>query len=237
LPTTVASAPIESSSAPAPATSTTEPNDLGRTSPASAEDAFLATAPQPTTQSSAPSAADCHTLGDIGWGVDTCNNYRDAGGAHASFLIESRDSGRSSTAWRVLVMHYSQDKGVWDLDLVYRDDAGDQTAYAREANGSMDVVNGVWTFGFRLQGSTALLAYDVVDLSDLSHPTVVAHRALAHGQANVGYNEITDYQAEYPNREPNCCPAYYLQSTVDHNQGRWTVTTVAHVNHPGPGEF
>jgi hypothetical protein len=77
-------------------------------------------------------------------------------------------------------------------------------------------------FGYHLTGSGSILAYDIVEGS-ASPLAVSAARQLSHGRAMVVPGSITDYEAKYPNGEPNCCPAYIQVSEVTYSGGQFRV--------------
>jgi hypothetical protein len=99
--------------------------------------------------------------------------------------------------------------------LDYRDDDGENLSGASlqttdlNSNGKKEGV-----FGFHYLGTGNILGYDIV-----GGDRVIGHRGdLSHGAALVGDHTITELTAQYPNGEPNCCPAY-LQRTLISQQG------------------
>jgi hypothetical protein len=222
------------------ATSPTTPPPPGSVA-ADATGALLAAPPPPVTKSTAAPTADCHVLGDGGWSVAACATVTMAGGERA-WLTEHRTvAGSATDAWRAYVLHWSQGKGAWLVDLRFEDDAAAQVL-------GVDVIADDLTgdakpelvFGFHYTGSEDVLGYDVVadgfgGAGD--DATARVHRELAHGAAMVGGGKITDYGAQYPNGEPNCCPAYVQESTVSYQGGAWYVAPVARRNAAGPGNL
>jgi hypothetical protein len=96
-------------------------------------------------------------------------------------------------------VHFSQGKGAWLLDLRHTDDAGQTVTGVRVRKGDLtgdgkpELV-----FGFRISGSGAILAYDIVVDSAGGDPRVAASRELSHGQATVAAPVVNDREAKYP---------------------------------------
>jgi hypothetical protein len=188
--------------------------------------ATLEAAPQPTVQSTQGPSTDCHGLGDAGFTVDDCGRVEMAGGTRV-WLVETKPATAASAPFKPLrayVMHFSQGRGAWLVDLRHADDAGQTVTgvRVREADltgdGKPELV-----FGFRVSGSGAILAYDIVVDSAGGDPKVAASRQLSHGQATVAAPVINDREAKYPNGEPNCCPAFIQKSTVSFSGGSFRV--------------
>ena len=68
---------------------------------------------------------------------------------------------------------------------------------------------------------------------------MLAHREISHGSATLDGASILDTEAEYPNGEPNCCPAYFQLSRVRWNDslGAFVVSPVAQQGEPNQGDF
>jgi hypothetical protein len=238
--TTTSTTATSSTTTAPPPPSTTSPDDPpppGST-PANAAGALLAAPPPPVTQSTAPPDASCEALGDAGWTVKACGTAALDGGPRV-WLVEHRAvPGIATEAWRALVLQWSQGRGAWLVDLQYKDDdAGlifDINVLPSDltGDGRPELV-----FGFHFTGSGSLLGYDVVTGTPAGAPAVAVHRELSHGAAQVSEGGITDYDARYPNNEPNCCPAYVQQSTVSEHGGAWFVTEVARVDAAGAGNL
>lgn len=181
---------------------------------------LLQPAPQPTVQSTLGPNVDCHKLADAGWTAD-CARVDTVGGTRI-WLTESKPAG-ALKAWRVYVLHFSQGKGAWLVDLRHTDEgigAGlvDVKVLATDltADGKPELV-----FGFRHGGSGSILAYDIVVDAAGGDPKVAASRNLSHGSATVKGGLIVDYEAKYPNGEPNCCPGYVQESVVQYISGNF----------------
>jgi hypothetical protein len=208
----------------------------------SASGALLAVAPAPTVQSIEPSTADCTKLGDPGWTVQ-CGKVDMVGGRRA-WLVEQRHSG-GLLEWRTRVVSWSEDKGAWLIDLAYPA-ADDNPAAPGSREFAAVTVKGAdltgdgkaeLVFGFRSSGSGAILAYDVVTDHGDAPARVVASRDLAHGQASIANGLITDYAAQYPNNEPNCCPAYVQESTVYWSRDGFRAVAGERVQNTPRGDF
>jgi hypothetical protein len=155
------------------------------------------------------------------------------------WLVEHKPVATSATeAWRAFVLQWSQGKGAWLVDLEYRDDDAsvvfDVNVLASDltGDGRPELV-----FGYHFNGSGSILGYDVVTSAATGGPTVAVHRELSHGSALVADGTITDYDARYPNNEPNCCPAYIQKSTVSEHGGSWYVSDGGHVAEAGAGNL
>jgi len=197
----------------------------------SAEGALLEQAPQPSVQSTEGPDSDCALLDDAGWTVGGCGLVEMAGGPRV-WLTESRPSGPFKE-WRAFVLHWSQGKGAWLTDL--RLSTGDGIAEINvrtadlTADGKPEVV-----FGFHMTGSGSILAYDVVVDGPGDLAVVGAARGLSHGRATVETGKITDYEAKYPNNEPNCCPAFIQVAEVTYSGGEFR-RVETHQDDPGTG--
>jgi hypothetical protein len=199
----------------------------------------LLAAPAPSvTKSTASPTADCHTLGDPGWTVADCSTVTMAGGRRA-WLTEHRSvPGSATDGWRAYVVRWSQDEGAWLVDLRFEDDAAAQVlgvnVIAADLTGD---TKPELVFGFHYTGTSEVLGYDVVADGPGGTAVTRVHRDLERGAAMVAGGKITDYDAQYPNGEPNCCPAYVQESTVSHQDGAWYVTPVARRDAAGPGNL
>jgi hypothetical protein len=200
--------------------------------------ALLSAPPAPSTQSRAPADADCHALGDEGWAVKACGAVATPGGVRV-WLVEHKAMPASATeAWRALVVHWSGREGAWVIDLRYADD---ESGLVYDINVVPSDLTGddqpELVFGYRFTGSGSVLGYDVVTIASDRAPVVSVHRELSHGVALVADGIITDYDAKYPNNEPNCCPAYIQRSTVSKHGGTWYVTEAARLTEAGTGNL
>lgn len=208
--------------------------------PASANGALLIRpTAQPAVQSAAPDTSDCHLLGDAGWTVSSCAVFVFGDQNRKAYLVEHKapSSAGAGEAWRAFVLHFSYGHGAWFQDLKFADDTGGivsgvkAVAVDLTGDGKPELV-----FGFRFFGSGSTLGYDVVaDL--LAKATVAVHRELSHGSATFAGGGVTDYEAEYPHSEPNCCPAYFQKSLVSFSSLGWRITRLAQVNNPPMGDF
>ena len=223
--TTAAGDGPAATSIPAPATTGVPSGTV-----VTASGALLEQAPQPTLHSTAGPDTDCTALADGGWTLDGCAPVDMAGGTWV-WLTEYRPSGPVKE-WRALVLHWSQGKGAWLTDLRLADATGIAQINVRQldltGDGKPEIV-----FGYHLDGSGSILAYDIVQGST-SPLAVSAARQLSHGRATVAPGAITDYDAKYPNGEPNCCPAYIQVSEVTYSGGQFRVIETGH-DDPGTG--
>jgi len=206
--------------------------------PVGATGAVLSAPPPPLTKSSDPPGTDCHALGDAGWNVEDCGRVSMAGGERVWLTEHKPVSGSATQAWRTYLVHWSQGKGVWLVDLLFEDDAAAQVfdvnvlASDLTGDGKPELV-----FGFHYTGTGSVLGYDVVADGPGGSVATRVHRELSHGAALVADGKVTDYDARYPNGEPNCCPAYTQKSIVSAAGGTWFVTPVAQVGSAGPGNL
>ena len=206
--------------------------------PVDASGAVLSAPPPPATKSSEPPAAECHALGDTSWSVEDCAKVAMAGGERVWLTEHKPVPGSATEAWRAYVLHWSQANGGWVVDLLFEDDAAAQVfdvnvlASDLTGDGKPELV-----FGFHYTGTGSILGYDVVTDGPGASVATRVHRELSHGAALVADGKITDYDARYPNGEPNCCPAYTQRSTVSALGGTWYVTPEAQVESAGPGNL
>lgn len=191
--------------------------------------ALLEAAPQPTVQSTQGPAADCHTLGDTGFTVEDCGRVDTAGGTRV-WLVESKP-GSPAKINRVFVMHFSQGKGAWLVDLRFADDKGPTVSGVKVHTGDLtgdgkpEII-----VAFHMLGSGSFLNYDLVTDSAGGEPKVAASRQLSHGQASLVPPAINDREAKYPNGEPNCCPAFLQNATVSFSNGSFRVVETTRDN-------
>jgi hypothetical protein len=172
-----------------------------------------------------PADTDCQYLGEYGWTVTQCLSNE-----QIAYVIEKRPVG-GATAWRAGILRFEGGTG-WVPELGYADDAGTELTGIKLRTVDLDG-NGLkeGVIAFHHQGTGNLLAYDIV-----SSTTVVGHRELSHGAALVSEHDIVDISAEYPNDEPNCCPAYLQQSKVTATGSHITVTSIARLD-PETSDF
>jgi hypothetical protein len=222
----------------APPTTTNQVKFPPNITPADGGGALLSAPPPPVTQSTESPDVDCNALGDAGWTVKACGTASMAGGERV-WLVEHKPVPTSATeAWRTLVLQWNQGKGAWLVDLEYRDDDASVVLDINvlesdlTGDGKPELV-----FGYHFSGSGSILGYDVVASTPGAAPAVAVHRELSHGAALVAEGVITDYDAKYPNNEPNCCPAYIQMSTVSYDAGTWYVAGVASVAAAGAGNL
>lgn len=219
---------------PGPATATTAPPapiTLGTSS------AYLQPAFQPTLQSTSPPTADCHTIGDTGWTVKACGAADMAGGSRV-WLVSSKAQSPANLL-QAKVVHWSQGKGAWLVDLAFTTSPAVDFATINvkaadlDGDGKVELV-----FGYRTAGTGAYLSYDVVTDGNQTGPSVAATRqGLAKGQASVTTGSITDYAAVYPNNEPQCCPPAFAKAVVKYANGSYKATPSGQVPSPGPGQL
>jgi hypothetical protein len=121
--------------------------------------------------------------------------------------------------------------------LSYADPTGDTVTSISGHTAPLSSGNGDAIFGFRNAGTGQILSYDIVGTD--GDPTVLAHRELNHGEATLDEDTILDTEAEYPNGEPNCCPAYFQQSRVSWKDslGIFVVSPVQQLSEPERGDF
>ena len=230
LPTTSTSAVAPPSTSPG----TTQLTPVTTTAGGTAQGTVLTTAvatlkpaPQPTVFFAGGGAdADCRTLVEAGWTID-CGRVDMAGGSR-TWVVQTRATGTGTEA-RAAVVHWSQARGAWLSDVTYRSTSFEvQTIKVRAADLTGDGKSEL-VFGFHRTGSGSILTYDIVGDSVADGPVVLAARDLSHGRATVEPGKITDYQAAYPNNEPNCCPAYVQVSTVTYATGSFRAVATTRV--------
>jgi hypothetical protein len=183
-------------------------------------------------ETSAGEGASCDDIVDSGWVVDDCGAV-----ANYAWVVSRRgEIAQPGTGWQAYIAYFDPDQGSWVKLLSYTDVAGDAvtsiTGRAASLSGSEDVI-----FAYRSPGTGDILSYDIIGTT--SDPTVLAHREISHGTASLDGNAILDTEAQYPNDEPNCCPAYFQQSRVSYREsdGQFVVTPVAQLQEPSPGDF
>src|ERR1700712_1532707 len=181
--------------------------------PAPTTGAQLTFAPPPTVQSAKGPTTPCGQLNSSGWTVTQCQSFT-IGGGHQAYLVERHGSGATAT-WHAFVMHFSFGNGTWLVDLrkVSTTPGELQNVHVESTDLTADGVPDL-VVGERFSGSGNILDYDIVTGLG-SNPHVAAHRSLSHGGIRVFPGQlIDDYQAEYPNGEPDCCPDFIQQTVV-----------------------
>jgi hypothetical protein len=191
---------------------------------------------QPTTlpvETTAGENASCDDVVDTEWTVDDC-------GAVANYAwVVSRHGavGDPGTGWQAYIAYFDSDKGQWVKLLSYTDVAGDSVTSITGRSAPLSGAGEDVIFAYRNSGTGDILSYDIVGTS--SDPTILAHREISHGTATLDGDSILDTEAEYPNGEPNCCPAYFQLSRVQWraSTGEFVVTPVAQQGEPNQGDF
>jgi hypothetical protein len=226
------------STTPAPAPGTSSTTAPPNATPVDGGGAVLAAPPAPVPKSSQPPQADCRALGDAGWTVHGCGQVAMAGGERVWLTERTAVPGSATEAWRAYVLHWSANDRAWIVDLRFEDDVAAQVfdvnvlASDLTGDGKAELV-----FGFRYTGTGSVLGYDVVGDGPDGRVAIRVHRELSHGAALVTGGRIVDYGAQYPNGEPNCCPAYTQRSIVSASGDAWYVTPDARVDGAGPANL
>ncbi len=220
-----------------PATPTPTPSETDATAPAeesslatvTADDAYLQPL-QGADPIAQPATDKCQLLHEYGWTVTQCVSSEEV-----AYVVEKK-AVQHKSAWRFGVLQFEDGTG-WVPVLGYADDTGDDVTTITLRTTDLDG-NGLseGVVGFRHQGTGDLLAYDI-----LSGTEVVGHRGdLAHGIVTVNDDSITEVSAQYPNDEPNCCPAYLQRTVITASGARITAQDLARLDpatSPAPGNL
>lgn len=184
-------------------------------------------------ESDAGPDAPCRNIVDQGWSQVSC----DAAGSYYWFVERRGAVGEQGTGWQAFLATFDTSRGSWVKLLAYADPSGQQMTAISGRTASLSSKEGNVVFAFRNQGTGQILSYDILGVE--GDPTVLAHRDVAHGEATLDGPTILDSEAEYPNGEPNCCPAYFQQSRVSwrDSDGQFVVTPVARDNDQPQGDF
>jgi hypothetical protein len=184
-------------------------------------------------QTSAGADASCEAVVDTGWTVDDC-------GAVANYVwVVARQGavGDPGTGWQAYIAYFDSDQGQWVKLLGYADPSGESVTSITGRTAPLSGAGEDVIFAYRNSGTGDILSYDIVGTS--SDPTILAHREISHGTATLDGPSILDTEAEYPNGEPNCCPAYFQLSRVTYHEddGQFYVAPVAQQGEPNQGDF
>lgn len=177
--------------------------------------------------------APCTNIIDAGWAQEACGTA----GSYYWFVERNGAVGQQGTGWQAFLATFDQDRGGWIKLLAYSDPKGEQITSITGRTASLSAHDGNVVFAFRNQGTGQILSYDILGVE--GDPTVLAHRDVAHGEATLDGPTILDSEAEYPNDEPNCCPAYFQQSRVSwrDSDGQFVVAPVARDDDQPQGDF
>ena len=158
--------------------------------------------------------------------------------ANYAWVVSRRGAvGEPGTGWQAYIAYYDTDKGSWVKLLGYRDAPGDAVTSITGRSAPLSGAGEDVVFAYRNQGTGQILSYDIVGTN--SDPTILAHREISHGEATLDGPAILDTEAQYPNDEPNCCPAYFQQNRVSwrDSDGVFVVTPTSRQSEPQRGDF
>jgi hypothetical protein len=184
-------------------------------------------------QSDAGPDAPCQNIIDSGWAQDDCG----IAGSYLWFVERNGAVGEAGTGWQAFLASFDTARGAWVKVLKYADPSGESVTSVTGRTAALSSGDGDAVFAFRNQGTGDILSYDIVGTG--GDPVVLAHREISHGEATLDGSSILDTEAEYPNGEPNCCPAYFQLSRVSWNdsRGAFVVSPVAQQGEPNQGDF
>jgi hypothetical protein len=165
----------------------------------------------------APANNPCPALVESGWQGD-CGTIAAAGGT-VGWVTEHKPSpGGFGDLYQAKLFTYAN--GSWTPKLQAADtEGGNWTGITIKGadltgDGKPEILVAIHN-----QGTGAFLSFTIIHNTG-NNPTVVAHPdELTHGAAIPGDRKVDEYQAEYPNDEPNCCPAYLRHRVI-----RWDGT-------------
>ena len=147
-------------------------------------------------------------------------------GARVVWVVERASTAGGATATTARVLSYVPDESGW-VEWLRADDAAGELwsdvnvlALDLTADGVSELV-----VGFRGTDARQTLEYDIVGYGQDNLPVVLAHPdPAARGVVLAGGGAIAEYAAQYPNGEPDCCPASYLHRTIAFVDGFFRVT-------------
>jgi len=212
---------------------TTSPTPVGTT--IDPVGALLRSTVGPPVTPAGPETA-CSALIDPGW-TGACARVAMAGGTAIWVAEHQPIPGSCCNAWTARVFAYSPSAGGWYPALQAKDtqgslwDAVGFKAIDLTGDGKPELVA-----GFRYLGSGYILSYDIVTFGAGSVPKVPAHPNPAdHGSIVVSLGRIDEYSAQFPNGEPECCPAYFLHRVITWDGSVFHAVPVGHTD-SAPGQ-
>jgi hypothetical protein len=147
------------------------------------------------------------------------------GGSRVVWVAERTATATGATARTVRIFTFVPDAGGWVEWLRAADATGerwsDVTVLAQDltADGVSEIV-----VGFRGTDGFLTLSYDIVGYDQDDLPVVLAHPDdVARGVVVVSGGAIDEYEAQYPNAEPACCPASYVRRSIAFEDGFFRV--------------
>jgi hypothetical protein len=181
----------------------------------------------------------CQAWVDSGWTFGDCKLIKiyDASPEAAgdvAYVTEYQGSGLNQS-WKVFLLTTDGNESFWHIRLSASGGPGTYvgikvvTALLTD-DGQPEVI-----VGFSKVGTANVLAYDVVRRLSGQQPSVVVHRSLFKGSAQVTpagrarLGQIIDYNAEYPSNEPVASPAYFTRTEIGFSNGAFRVIGSSHV--------
>jgi hypothetical protein len=156
----------------------------------------------------------------------------DMAGGQTAWVVEGKPvQGLATAAHSLRVLTFSNELGGWVEQLRARDPQARKWASIRvvprdlTGDGKPELV-----VGYHFLGSGGDLGIDIVENDD-GVPVVAAHPDDAiQGSVVFRGRSFDQYMAQYPNREPNCCPPYFLRRTIRYVDGSWIVVATERVD-------
>jgi hypothetical protein len=159
--------------------------------------------------------APCEDLIDPGW-TGSCARVDMAGGTVIWVVEQQAVAGGCCDARIARVFRYSSSAAGWYPELEAKDlngslwDGASIKSLDLTGDGEPELLA-----GFRYLGSGFILSYDIVTFPLGGVPRVAAHpTASDHGSVTATTGRLDEYSAQYPNGEPECCPAYFQHRLI-----------------------
>lgn len=149
------------------------------------------------------------------------------GGTRVVWVVERSTTADGSAAFSARLFTFVPDAGGWVEWLEASDPAGERWSDVNVLPADL-TGDGVpeLLVGFRGLDERLTLEYDVVGYGQNGLPEVLAHpNAAARGAVVIAGGQIEEYDAQYPNDEPACCPPSFLRRTIAFEEGFFRVTS------------
>ena len=219
-PTTVALHPVPTPPAGEP-TTTTAPASTTAAAPVVDGTGAVLTPPVAPATRSRPDGAACASMALTGYSA-RCGEVQD-GSDTLVWLVERH---AATGGLRVSVLRPVGERRYTVVLSALDDGPGGPARFSSvdvrtadlSADGTPEIV-----FGFRNQGSGAILDLDVVDAPG----RVVVHRTLDKGRAEAREGRLDDWAAEFGPSDAACCPSRYRHGVVRRTEGAWRLVSSA----------
>jgi hypothetical protein len=217
-PTTI---PLQPVTTPPPGETTTTTGIATTAAPAPVVDGQGAVLARPATASTRtrPQGSGCASLGMTGYSV-RCGEVEDGSDTFA-WLVERHNV---TGGIRVSVLREAgEDRFTVVLEALDDGPAGPARFSAVGVRSQDLSADGTpeFVFGFRNQGSGAILDVDVVDAPG----RVVVHRSLDKGRAEVSDGRLDVWAAEFGPNDASCCPSRYRHGLIRRTEGAWRLVS------------